>query len=499
MKVLFINPILDCQPVANVGIASLATHLKKSGHQAKLLIVNDEMGYPLDMGRIYVDCLEYSPDVIGFSSVNSQYEVIVEIADFLKKKLAIPTIYGGPCPTVMPEQCIENESIDFVCVGEGEEALVEFLEKYEKGSNCLEILNIWGKENGNVIKNPVRPLSSLDTYYPLDFGIYENMEEILEFRNGWFDYSLIRGCPYNCAHCQSAYIHAAYGRHFRVRYATIEKTIENLEDLINTYKNIRYFNFNDDTFNVNKKYLVEFCDGYKENIFDKYDIAFNVLARVDLFDEEICRSLKEAGVRIIKFGVESGSQRVRKKVLNRKITDESIIKAFQVCDEYGVETWAFNMIGLPTETREEMYDTFKLNAILKPDNFWLSIFYPIEKTDLHDFCVENKLIDYDMLKRLKNYRTDSPLLSNCFEEGEIALIYKMAAWVLNSYSFPEHKGKFDRLIKRAFELKRQGVRGSEIDAFIEENNKWIDENLTPPYYSQRFKHIAIKITEDGPY
>lgn len=496
MTVLFIIPILDCQPVATVGIASLATHLRRSGHQARLLIVNEELGHPLDLDGIHRDVLAYSPDLIGFSSVNSQYEVVIQIADYLRERTDIPSIYGGPCPTVMAEKCIRNASIDYVCVGEGEEALVEFLDRYEEGGDISHIPNIWAKENGSIVQNPVRPLGRLDAFYPLDFSIYEEMERILEFRNGWFDYSLIRGCPYNCAHCQSAYLHALYGRKFRVRYAPIERVVENLEDLLNAYRNIRYFNFNDDTFNVNKRYLVEFCRAYRERIYERHKVTFNVLSRVDLFDEEICRSLKKAGVRIIKFGVESGSRRVRRRVLNRKITDKAILEAFRICGRHGIETWAFNMIGLPTETREELDQTFRLNAELKPDNFWLSIFYPIEKTALYDFCVEKRLIDYDVLMRLRNYRTDSPLVSDRFEEGEIALIYRTAAWILNSYAYPRHRKTFRRLISRAHEMRRRGTPWGEIEQFIDRKNRWVDENLTPPFYSQRFRHIAIKITGD---
>ena len=493
MKICFICPILDCQPVASVGIASLATQLKKSGHQVKLIVVNEELKYPLDLERIYRDCHKFSPDIIAFSSVNSQYEIVIQIADYFKDRTKIPIIYGGACPTVMPEKCISSKSIDFVCVGEGEEALLELLDRYGKGHNCLNIRNIWAKQDGKIIRNQVRPLAELNSFYPLDFSVFEGMEQILKHRDGWFDYSFIRGCPFRCSHCQSAHMRDIYNKDYPVRYVSIDTAIENLLGILKTYKNIELFNFNDDTFNLNKKYLLEFCDKYKNNIFKKHKIAFNVLCRVDLFDEEVCKKLREAGVRIVKFGVESGSYRIRKQILKRNITDESAIKAFKICGKYGVETWAFNMIGLPTETKEDLYKTFKLNGILKPDNFWLSIYYPIEKTSLYEFCAKNKLIEYDMLKKLKNYRTDSPIVSKHFKQGEIQLIYKIASWIINSYAFPKHKGEFHYLINEVFALWKNGVDSAIIDEFINDNNNRLDKSLVAPYYSQKFKHIAIKI------
>lgn len=493
MKVFLICPILDCQPVASVGVASLATYLKRAGHEIKLLIVNEGLGFPLDLERIWKECSKFSPHITAFSSVNSQYETVIKIADYLKTKSKTPIIYGGACPTVMPQECLSNESVDFVCVGEGEEAFAELLNKYENGEDCRNIQSIWAKRDGQVIKNPIRPLGELNSFYPLDFSVYEEMEEILKHRDGWFDYSLIRGCPYQCAHCQSPYIQDIYGKNRSIRYASIDTVIENLREILRIYKGIEFFNFNDDTFNLDKKYLFEFCRKYKENIFKKYKVRFNILARVDLFDEEICGNLKEAGVRMVKFGLESGNSRIRKQILKRNISDETTIKAFKICDKYEVETWAFNMIGLPTETKEELYQTFELNAVIKPDNFWLSIYYPIEKTGLYNFCAENDLIKYDMIRGLKNYRTNSPIVSKHFEEGEIQLIYKIAGWIINSYAFPEHKEEFSRLIKEAFELKRRKVGGSVMDKFIGDNNRRLDKSLKPPYYKQKFKHIAIKV------
>lgn len=243
---MLICPILDCQPVASVGIASLSTYLEKLGHQVKLILINGQLKHSLSLEEIYESCSDFSPDIIGFSSVNSQYEIVIKIADYLKRRIKTPIVYGGSCPTVMPGECLSNESIDYVCVGEGEEALVEFLDRYERGDNCFDIANIWAKQNGKVIKNPVRPLTGLNSLYPLDFRAFEEMEQIIECRDGWFDYSLTRGCPFNCSHCQSAHLHNIYNRKYPVRYVSIDTAIKNLLEIIKTYRNIKFFNINDD-------------------------------------------------------------------------------------------------------------------------------------------------------------------------------------------------------------------------------------------------------------
>jgi len=218
-----------------------------------------------------------------------------------------------------------------------------------------------------------------------------------------------------------------------------------------------------------------------------------VLSRVDTFDETICKDLKEAGVGIIKFGVETGSLRIRKKILNRNIQDKAIIKAFKICKQYKIESWAFNMVGLPTETKKELYKTFELNGKIKPDNFWLSIYYPIEKTHLGDYCFANKLVDTAIFGNLKDYRTESPIISRYFKNGEIGLVYKVAAWILNYYAYPKHKEIFRKLIAKVFRLRKEGASQAEIENFITTQNTYLYGELIPPYYAQKFKHIALKI------
>jgi len=254
MRIVIIWPILNCEAVASVGLASIATQLEKSGHKVKIIIINKELGLPLDLEKIYSQCHLFSADIIGFSSVNSQYSVVIKIADFLKAKMNLPIVYGGPCPTITPEKCIENKSIDFVCVGEGEEALLELLKKISLRQDCSKIKNIWTKKSGHIVSNPTRPLTDLSILYPLNFSVFDNMSEILKRRNGWFDFSIMRGCPFNCSYCQNSFVHKLYGEKHGMRFAPIGKVIKNLADIIRKYKNIKYFNFNDDLFTINKRY-----------------------------------------------------------------------------------------------------------------------------------------------------------------------------------------------------------------------------------------------------
>jgi radical SAM superfamily enzyme YgiQ (UPF0313 family) len=118
------------------------------------------------------------------------------------------------------------------------------------------------------------------------------------------------------------------------------------------------------------------------------DITFTCNARVETLNEDICQALKEAGCETLCVGIESGSQRVRKEILKRYMTNEQIINAFNYAKKAGLATYSFNMLGIPTETEKDMWETIKLNRIVKPTSLQVSIFQPYPGTELYQMCKE---------------------------------------------------------------------------------------------------------------
>jgi tetratricopeptide (TPR) repeat protein len=107
-----------------------------------------------------------------------------------------------------------------------------------------------------------------------------------------------------------------------------------------------------------------------------------------LINDEICKLLKDAGCEGIAIGIESGSEEIRKKVLNRKMSDELIIAAFKAAKKTGLKTSSFNMVGIPGETPEDFQKTIELNRKIMPDQMQLTIFYPYPGTRLGDYCFD---------------------------------------------------------------------------------------------------------------
>ena len=153
MRVLFIYPNLNAQIGFNYGLAYISGLLKENNVETYLLNVNDQIGYPLDLERIRTDVIRIKPDLIGFSVLTNQYKYSLEIARDIKKYLDVPIIFGGIHPTMDPEGTLAESCVDYICIGEGEDA---FLELVTKGSP-KGIPNLAYKENGHMIMEPLRP------------------------------------------------------------------------------------------------------------------------------------------------------------------------------------------------------------------------------------------------------------------------------------------------------------------------------------------------------
>jgi len=169
------------------------------------------------------------------------------------------------------------------------------------------------------------------------------------------------------------------------------------------------FIFDDDVFTLDKAWLREFSDRYRKLT----DIGFVCNAHVRFFDEDVAQGLKEAGCRIVKFGLESGSDRLRRNVLHRFMTNSEIESAFAAAHKYGLHTSAFVMIGLPCETRDDIMATLKLLGKIRPGRFRWSLFFPYVGTEAYEIARARGAIDFDKMRALDNFTDET-----CMDLGE---------------------------------------------------------------------------------
>jgi radical SAM superfamily enzyme YgiQ (UPF0313 family) len=478
MRILFIYPNLHAQIGFNYGIAYLSAVLRQNGHITRLLNINENLGYPLDISRIREDVEAFSPDLVGFSVVSNQLQYALEIAKGLRAHIEAPFVCGGIHATMAPRDVLQTGLFDYACVGEGEGALLELVQTLEKDGDTSTIKNIWLRKNGRIIENRVRPFHPLEGLPRKDYEIFD-FQKMIKAKHGWVGAMTSRGCPFRCTYCFNHRLVDIYrndtgpspARLNYLRHHPIQDVIGELEVLLQHYEGIRMFIFDDDLFTFDRGYVHEFCQAYEKRI----PIPFVCNAHVKVFDHAIAKSLKEAGCRIVKFGLESGSERVRREILNRPMSDRDVINAFKAADEYGLHTSAFVMIGLPGESIDELYATVDLLVAIRPGRFRWSIFFPYPGTVAHEIAEERGLIDTEKMQTLSNFTEESCL---DFGEQQNLLIDKMAtafSWFVNgrgglpaSTIYRELVSKIEGMDKKIWGRARETVNAAdrEISAFL---------------------------------
>ncbi len=384
MKFTFVLPEITRSRLAHytVAIGALSAALKASGHTTSLL----HYVAPVKEKDLVKSILEESPDIVGFSTTTNMFGEVKQMAMSLKRHINIPIICGGVHPTLAPESVIDSFGIDMICVGEGEAALVELCNRMETGGDIMSIPNLWVKKEGEIFRNPPRDLiEDLDSLPFQDRDIFD-YENLTETRNRSARIMASRGCPYNCTYCCNFQIKEVYHNKDKyVRFLSVDRILAEIEQLIRTYPYIEYLVFHDDILPLRMDWFRQFAEEYPRRI----GLPFRCNCRPDLMNEERAELLRQAGCAKVNFGIESGNEEIRCKILNRNITQDQMVQAFTLCKNKGIVTQSYNMVGLPFETKYSVLETIKLNAQIKPDVVWQTVFYPYPQTELYTLCKKN--------------------------------------------------------------------------------------------------------------
>jgi anaerobic magnesium-protoporphyrin IX monomethyl ester cyclase len=193
-----------------------------------------------------------------------------------------------------------------------------------------------------------------------------------------------------------------------MRRHSVDEVIGEIDYILSHYERIKMLIFDDDIFTFDREWLREFSEKYRQVT----RMGFVVNAHVKVFDEDVARSLKEAGCRIVKFGLESGSDRIRRNVLNRYMSNAEIERAFGIAHKFGLHTSAFVMIGLPLEEEEDILATIRLLSRMQPGRFRWSLFFPFIGTRAYDVALNHGSIDFQKMALLDNFTDETCMILN---------------------------------------------------------------------------------------
>ena len=299
-------------------------------------------------------------NVYGITATTLDYQRAIRIARKIKAKCGGMTVLGGTHATVQPKEI--DAVFDRVVIGEGELAFTDLLNDHEKGIERRyyqrePIINL------DSIPFPARSLLPLDSI--VSYGLVDRGERSTSIITS-------RGCPYNCSFCVSPRI---WGR--KVRFRSADNVVAEIEEIIRNY-GVHQFKFQDDSFTVHKKRVLELCEK-----MEPLGIHWRCNTRVNLSDRDTLLAMKRAGCVEVDLGVESASQRVL-DMNNKQISLEQAYSAIRSCKEAGLRVRLFFMIGLPGEPKDISKITIDFVKKTRPDAANLGTFVPYPGCDAFD-------------------------------------------------------------------------------------------------------------------
>lgn len=389
MRVLLFNPRMEksFRPVSvPLGLMSIATYLNANGHEAIICDMSHLKEKPEELIK------KYSPDFAGISVIT--YRAIKNAAEIsaAAKSLNVNVVWGGPMASVVPEEILRGGYADYISMGEGEESWLEMARHYDANLPFDDIRGIAFLRNGRFVENEQGELLDLSLLPKLDWSLI-NPENY--FHTGYgckkqlhIYYS--KGCIGNCTFCYNR----EFNRSVR-RRRNLDYLIEEMKYLVENH-GADGFEFTDDLMFNNTEQMREFCGRIIES---GLEVTWGGYLRVGIVnDEEDFALMHESGCRMIMFGVESGSEKVQRKI-NKFIPAEKIIRTVSLCKKVGITPLITFILGFPEESEDDVKKTLSLVKTLDDANCFFNLYTPLPGTKMHDDLVHEK--KYDSLRTLK--------------------------------------------------------------------------------------------------
>ncbi len=389
-RILFVRPYSPvtheslCPPLGLMYLASCIREL--SGKKREIRIIDMRVD-KMTLEDICTEISHFAPDFVGISALSHEAGVMHDLAGAVRAyDRNIPVVAGGPHASMFYDRVLQDQNVDAVVVGEGEQTILEILDVLENDGDIGGINGVASRDNKDGFRFLPRTfLENLDSLpFPawdlIDIDGYTdrpNMNTILKGKR-YMAILTSRGCPYGCAYC-----HNIFGLRFRQRSA--ENVLEEMRILRKEY-GVDEFHIVDDIFNLDKTRAHTICDGMiRERL--NVSFAFPNGLRGDVMDRPLIEKMVRAGCYSMTYAVETASPRIQ-RLLNKNADLERLKRVIEWSDQAGVITKSFFMLGFPTETPEEIEMTvdFALKSRLLLAGFFCVV--PFPRTRLFELAVQ---------------------------------------------------------------------------------------------------------------
>jgi radical SAM superfamily enzyme YgiQ (UPF0313 family) len=369
---------IQCYPP--LGLAYLASSLEKFNIPVKII---DARALNIDENATVKMLYSFSPKVVGIYVTSFNLPYIYNLIKEIKNVMNSTIIVGGPHITHYP-QSVLSLGADYGIVGDGEKSLVKFMKKYGKE----DVQNIEGLtyfKSGKIFVNFIKPIKNLDIlpfpsrhmlpneryYSPLHKGMVTTMVTS-------------RGCPFDCIFCG-----LPNKKSYRKR--SPKNVVKEIELIAN--EGFEYVEIEDDCFTLDKKRARRICELI---IKKKIKINWGCETRIDCVDEKLLALMKKAGCTNVRYGIESGNEKIRSDVIGKKITNEEIRRVIKNMKKEDLISVAYFMFGHPTETLKDMKETIEFALEIDPDYADFHLAIPIPGSRLLEIATKEGKVRKDV-------------------------------------------------------------------------------------------------------
>lgn len=364
----------------------------------------------------------FAPDVVALSVVEDAFPLATQLLDAIPDFAGL-VIMGGVFSTFAPEKAIAHPRVNAICIGEGENALVQLCSRMQAAQVLQDIPGLWFKRHdGSVQKNQAGARVVIDELPAPDYSILDRQKF-----SGPVPLIAHRGCPYPCTFCNSP----AQARIFDSRsqtpffrkhsVAVLRRDLEILTTQHASKINREGLYFCSDTLLAWTPYeFDEFIEMYSD-----FKIPFICHSTPETITADKMKKLMAVGLKMMNIGIQHGNEVFRRDVLKRKMANDELIKRFDIATDSGAWISADFIMGFPRETPELAWDTLRFSRTIRATVKNCSIFVPYHGTELRDLAISLGYLQPEALARWspEQSQLDMPAFSKA-EITRLMLLFK---------------------------------------------------------------------------